>query len=122
MIRHSPDGHAGAAALYVKLVMMAMLDAAVLYRPVVRDVAFRLDGRRVPGAEAVVLVASFNRWDPAAHHLTRQSDGWWTTSIPLGPGQYPYLFIVDGVPWNDPDDDGRMPSEWGLDLSVRVVR
>jgi 1,4-alpha-glucan branching enzyme len=70
----------------------------------------------------VVLVGSFNRWDTAVDHLTLQSDGWWTISLPLGPGQYPYLFLVDGVAWNDPDDDGRMPSEWGLDLSVRIVR
>jgi len=101
---------------------MAMSSAAVTLKPVVRDVVFKFDGRRAPNARSVVLVASFNRWDTAVDRLTLQPDQWWTISVPLSPGQYPYLFIVDGVPWNDPEDDGRMPSEWGLDLSVRVVR
>jgi len=99
-----------------------MPTAAVTLKPVVRDVVFRLDGRRAANARSVVLVGSFNRWDTAVDRLTLQPDQWWTVSLPLSPGQYPYLFIVDGVPWNDPEDDGRMPSEWGLDLSVRIVR
>jgi 1,4-alpha-glucan branching enzyme len=99
-----------------------MATATVTLRPVLRDVVFRFDGRRAPNARSVVLVGSFNRWDTAVDRLTLQPDGWWTISLLLSPGQYPYLFIVDGVPWNDPEDDGRMQSEWGLDLSVRIVR
>jgi hypothetical protein len=54
--------------------------------------------------------------------LTLQPDQRWTISITLAPGEYPYLFIVDGVPWNDPEDDGRAPCEWGGEYSVRVVK
>jgi 1,4-alpha-glucan branching enzyme len=99
-----------------------MVTTAVTFRPVLRDVIFRFDGRRVPNAKSVILVGSFNRWDTSVHHLTLGPDQWWTISLPLGPGEYPYLFIVDGVAWNDPEDDGRMPSEWGRELSVRLVR
>jgi len=54
--------------------------------------------------------------------LTLQPDGWWTISLTLAPGKYPYLFIVDGVPWNDLEDDGRVPCEWGGEYSLRVIR
>lgn len=97
------------------------MNAAVIFKPVVRDVVFKLDGRHVPDARSVVLVGSFNRWDTSVHHLTQNRDGWWTISLPLAAGEYRYLFVVDGMPWNDPEDDGRTPSDWGRDLSVRLV-
>ncbi len=88
----------------------------------VREVVFRFDGRRIPRARSVAIVGPFNRWDTAVHRLTLQPNQWWTISLTLAPGEYPYLFIVDGVPWNDPEDDGRVPCEWGGQYSVRVVR
>lgn len=87
-----------------------------------REVVFRLDGRLVPKARSVVLAGSFNRWDTSVHRLQRGPDDVWTIIVTLAPGEYPYLFIVDGVPWNDPLDDGRMPCEWGGRYSVRMVR
>lgn len=75
----------------------------------------------MPDAKHVSLVSSFNRWDPSAHDLTPGERGIWSIRVMLPPGEYPYLFIVDGVPWNDPLDDGRTPCEWGGDYSVRVV-
>ncbi len=90
--------------------------------PTLRAVTFRLDGRRVPHARRVMLVGSFNRWDSAVHSLVLEPEGWWTVSVMLAPGAYPYLFLVDGVPWNDPEDDGRVPNEWGGEYSIRTVR
>jgi len=92
----------------------------VLDRPL-RLVPFRFDGRAVPGVRSVALVGSFNRWDSAAEPLTRGPDGWWTTDVLLSAGEYEYLFLVDGVPWNDPLDDGRRASEWGGHYSLRVI-
>ncbi len=37
-------------------------------------------------------------------------------------GVYPYLYDVDGGWHNDPADDGRMPTGWGNEYSVKVVR
>jgi len=37
------------------------------------------------------------------------------------PGEYEYLFLVDGMPWNDPLDDGRIANAWGGHYSLRVV-
>lgn len=87
----------------------------------VKQVVFRFDSRRAPRARSVALVGSFNRWDTAVHRLTLGPDQWWTISLTLAPGRYPYLFIVDGVPWNDLEDDGRVPCEWGGEYSVRIV-
>ena len=92
----------------------------VLDRPL-RHVAFRFNGRGIPRARSVVLVGSFNRWDSTAQPLEREPDGWWTTAVPLAPGEYEYLFLVDGMPWNDPLDDGRTANPWGGHYSLRVV-
>lgn len=103
--------------------MAGAIASDVLRSEVFRKIAFRLDGRRIPGARSVVLVGSFNRWDSSAHPLRlNPKDGWWTISLTLASGAYPYLFIVDGIPWNDPEDDGRVASEWGGQYSVRVIQ
>jgi 1,4-alpha-glucan branching enzyme len=98
-----------------------MMATAVLTKGTLRAVSFRLDGRLVPEAHSVALVASFNRWDTSVHRLRHEPDGSWALSVMLPPGEYPYLFVVDGVPWNDPQDDGRAPCEWGGSYSLRVV-
>jgi 1,4-alpha-glucan branching enzyme len=89
---------------------------------ILRDVVFKLDGWRVPNAHWVALVGSFNRWDTAAHRMQLGPDNVWTIAVVLAPSEYRYLFIVDGMPWNDPLDDGRAPCEWGGQYSVRIVR
>jgi 1,4-alpha-glucan branching enzyme len=91
-------------------------------RDQIRTATFRFDGRRKPAARSVSLVGSFNRWDTSVHPLALQPDGEWMISITLAPGEYPYLFIVDGAPWNDLSNDGRAPCEWGGEYSIRVVR
>jgi 1,4-alpha-glucan branching enzyme len=120
-IRHPPDFQRAGEALPLTIEVVFMAQAVAL-KPAVREVEFRLDGHRVPYARSVVLVGSFNRWDTSVHRLTLQPDQWWTITLTLGVGEYPYLFIVDGVPWNDPEDDRRIPSEWGGEYSVRLVR
>ncbi len=58
---------------------------------------FRLEA---PDAKRVSVVGTFNGWDPQAHPL-RGPDrhGVWSLSLPLSPGRYRYLFVVDGVRW-----------------------
>ncbi|HET7265869.1 MAG TPA: glycoside hydrolase family 13 [bacterium] len=90
----------------------------VLERPL-REVLFRFEGRLAPLARAVELVGSFNDW--SAQPLDLGTDGWWTLELSLRPGEHEYLFLVDGTPWNDPNDDGRMANPWGGHYSLRVV-
>lgn len=88
----------------------------------VGDVEFRLTGKLVPEARRVCLCSSFNRWDTNAHEMRREPGGDWTVVVTLPSGVYSYLFYVDGVYYNDPRDDGRVPSEWGREYSLKVVR
>jgi 1,4-alpha-glucan branching enzyme len=90
--------------------------------PTIRRVIFKFEGWRAPNAKSIGVVGPFNRWDTSVHRLELGSDGVWSIEVTLAAGEYPYLFIVDGVPWNDPRDDRRVPCEWGGDYSIRIVR
>mgnify|MGYP001563386231 CR=1 FL=1 len=92
------------------------------FESAVRAVEFRLPGNLVPRARRVSLVAAFNGWDPGANEMYRGPDGDWTAVVQLPPGVYAYLFLVDATWWNDPCDDGRVPSGWGNEYSLKVVR
>jgi len=65
-----------------------------------------------PEAHHVAVAGTFNKWKVDANVLTKQENGVWTISIPLKPGEYSYMFIVDGKAWvTDPNaetysDDG----------------
>lgn len=64
-------------------------------------------------ARQVSVVGTFNGWDPRAHPLQGPDrDGVWSLALPLAPGRYRYVFVVDEGRWvTDPDalayeDDG----------------
>jgi hypothetical protein len=67
-------------------------------------------------------VGTFNGWNPTAHHLVLAPEGDWRTTVYLPPGRIVYYFLVDGIAWLDPYDDGRIPNSWGTEYSVRYVR
>lgn len=86
-----------------------------------RQVQFRLSGRLVPYARSVTLAGSFNGWNPAASPMRHDVSGDWIATVALPAGTHAYLYFVDGVWYNDPADDGRMPSVWGREFSLKVV-
>ena len=56
-----------------------------------------------PDARSVHAVGDFNGWDPARTSLQQVSSGVWTVTLPLTPGRYEYMFVVDGQRWvSDP--------------------
>jgi 1,4-alpha-glucan branching enzyme len=65
-----------------------------------------------PGAKTVEAAGDFNGWNPARTPLEQISNGAWTVTIPLQPGRYEYMYVVDGQEWiADPfaaeqNDDG----------------
>ena len=65
-----------------------------------------------PDARTVNAVGDFNGWDPARTSLQQVSSGVWSVTLPLTPGRYEYMFVVDGQRWvSDPaaieqSDDG----------------
>jgi anti-sigma B factor antagonist len=88
----------------------------------VEPVRFAFPGSLAPGAERLAVVGSFNGWDPQAHPMTKTAAGDWAVVVHLPPGRYLYNIWVDGVPWLDPQDDGREPNTWGTEYSVRYIR
>jgi len=65
-----------------------------------------------PEARHVAVSGTFNKWKVDSNVLKKGDDGLWTINIPLKPGAYTYMFVVDGKVWvADPnaqayDDDG----------------
>jgi anti-sigma B factor antagonist len=85
-------------------------------------VSFRFPGGLAPTARRVSVLGAFNGWKPSSHPLTKTSEGDWVTTIYLSRGRVVYCFDVDGTPWLDPSDDGRIPNGWGSEYSIREVR
>lgn len=54
-----------------------------------------------PKAQSLHLVGSFNNWQPAeeSRMFSMSGDGIWSVSLLLKPGQYEYMFLVDGKEW-----------------------
>ena len=52
-----------------------------------------------PGAQSVSVAGDFNGWNPAQTPLERSDGGVWTATIPLKPGRYQYMFVIDGKQW-----------------------
>jgi len=64
-----------------------------------------------PNAGSVSVAGDFNGWDPTRTPLQRGEGGLWTVTLPLKPGRYHYMYVVDGRHWvTDP-----LASEVGLD-------
>jgi anti-sigma factor RsiW len=67
---------------------------------------------RAPAAHRVSVAGTFNRWNAEANQMARNEAGVWTAALPLEPGVYAYMFIIDGREWvadpNSPTvrDDG----------------
>jgi len=67
-----------------------------LMAPTLRENEARLFRCHAPGAREVSLVGDFNGWDPAAHPLEPDRDGWWQVEIQLLAGSHQYAYLVDG--------------------------
>lgn len=52
-----------------------------------------------PNAHSVAVAGDFNGWNPANSKLERTDGGMWTVTLPLKPGRYEYMFVIDGKQW-----------------------
>jgi anti-sigma-K factor RskA len=50
-------------------------------------------------ARTVSVAGDFNGWHPEATPLHRTEKGLWAVTLPLKPGRYHYMFVVDGRDW-----------------------
>ena len=95
--REAPDGRAAGATVTVR---------------------FEL---RVPQAQRVMLAGDFTHWQ-ARIPLHKKPDGTWAAEIPLHPGNYEYMFIVDGDRWiSDPRASQYRADGFGNNNAVLTV-
>lgn len=73
------------------------------------------------GLESVALVGTFNDWNDEATQLTQVSEGVWSVSVPLRPGQYEYQFILNGDKRVTDPTMPQVPSDFGSPNSVITV-
>ena len=74
-----------------------------------------------PEAQGVSIGGSFNQWNPSSHPLERDKKGIWKIILPLSPGQYEYLFFVDGGWQTDPNCPTCVENPFGTLNCVRIV-
>lgn len=75
-----------------------------------------------PTATQVALVGSFNRWNPVATPLERDSaTGKWIVSVRLPAGRHVYAFVVDGDVTADPTAPRAADTDFGSANSVVLV-
>lgn len=85
--------------------------AGAQLRPAVVDGGVRLV-LHAPGVDTVAIAGSFNEWARQKDLLSGpDSRGDWSIILPLAPGRYEYLFLINGTTWlPDPSapsvDDG----------------
>jgi 1,4-alpha-glucan branching enzyme len=65
-----------------------------------------------PEATSVAVAGDFNAWTPARTPLERLTNDAWAVTIPLEPGRYEYMLVVNGTEWiadplaSEHSDDG----------------
>ncbi|MGB9629348.1 MAG: isoamylase early set domain-containing protein [Thermodesulfobacteriota bacterium] len=74
-----------------------------------------------PEAQSVSIAGTFNEWNPSFHPLKQDKKGMWKISLPLPPGQYEYLFFVDGRWQVDPNCPNLVGNPFGTLNCVKTV-
>lgn len=75
-----------------------------------------------PMARSVALSGDFNDWDASRVLMRREDSGLWTVDVPLTPGRYRYVFVVDGRRFvADPAAPRAVGDDFGTPTSVVTV-
>lgn len=75
-----------------------------------------------PQARTVSVAGDFNKWSADEGVMKRQENGTWTIEVPLKPGAYHYMFVVDGEGWvPDPKAESYRDDGFGNRNSVLRV-
>ncbi|MDI6727330.1 MAG: hypothetical protein QMD44_00220 [Thermodesulfovibrionales bacterium] len=75
-----------------------------------------------PEAKKVAIAGDFNKWKVNENILNKQDNGIWTIEIPLKPGTYNYMFVVDGKVWvTDPKAESYRDDGFGYKNAVLNV-
>ena len=75
-----------------------------------------------PGATSVSLAGDFSDWEASVTLADQNADGFWTARVPVRPGVYGYMFLIDGTEWKtDPRADRYQDDGFGNRNAVLAV-
>ena len=75
-----------------------------------------------PGATSVSLAGDFSDWEASVTLADPNEDGVWTARVPIRPGVYGYMFLIDGTEWQtDPRADRYQDDGFGNRNAVLAV-
>ena len=66
-----------------------------------------------PGSGSVEVAGEFNGWGRSKLLLQPTKDGWWELRMPLPPGRYQYVYVVDGETMTPPESAVRIDDGFG---------
>jgi 1,4-alpha-glucan branching enzyme len=72
-------------------------------------------------AQKVCVAGSFNEWQPDQTPLVPVGNGRWVANLPVKPGRYEYLFVVDGNWIPDPNAKETVQNPFGGQNSVLIA-
>jgi 1,4-alpha-glucan branching enzyme len=72
------------------------------------------------GAVSLAIAGDFNDWSITSHPLTHR-DGFWTGLISLPPGEYLFMYVVDGHSWTTPEHAAELVPDGFGGLNGRLV-
>ena len=75
---------------------------------------------RQPAATSVAVAGDFNSWSPTSDPMTLSGDIW-MRRIPLPPGHYVFMYVVDGMTWVTPANVAETVPDGFGGLNGRVV-
>ncbi|HLE55920.1 MAG TPA: glycogen-binding domain-containing protein [Rhodothermia bacterium] len=84
--------------------------ASSMDRQTADGVLFRV---HAPEARLVEVTGEFNGWGRSKSLLEPTQDGWWELRIPLSPGGYQYVYLIDGKTVTPPESPVRIDDGFG---------
>ncbi len=106
-VRLSPlAGALAAAALVLAIVWNPGAETAPL-TPTTEPVVYVQFVLEAPGATSVAVAGDFSDWQPAFTLEDPDGDGVWSARVPVQPGVYAYMFLVDDTSWQTDPNAGR---------------
>ena len=106
-MRLSPLAGALAAAALVLAILWNPGTQGAPLTPTTGPVVYVQFVLEAPSATSVSVAGDFSDWQPAFALEDADGDGIWSARVPVQPGVYAYMFLVDETSWQTDPNAGR---------------